>query len=139
MSQMSAFSDEDCVVIMKLWEDYGQAFGAQDADGIAALFAQDGDLIGLEGRLVSGPEAIAEFYRNEFSRSFEGLSLRDFEFDSPRPLSPQVGLVNGGWIVDGVAVVAWIHYSPRFCSVTPFVRPVLLEDACQETNFATEG
>ena len=28
---------------------------------------------------------------------------------------------------------------PRFCSVTPFVRPVLLEDACQETNFATEG
>ncbi len=100
---MSAFSDEDGVVIMKLWEDYGQAFGAQDADGIAALFAPDGDLIGLEGRLVSGPEAIAEFYRNEFSRSFEGLSLRDFEFDSPRPLSPQVGLVNGGWIVDGLA------------------------------------
>ena len=100
---MSAFSDEDGVVIMKLWEDYGQAFGAQDADGIAALFAQDGDLIGLEGRLVSGPEAIAEFYRNEFSRSFEGLSLRDFEFDSPRPLSPQVALVNGGWIVDGLA------------------------------------
>ncbi len=55
---MSAFSDEDRIVIMKLWEDYGQAFGAEDADGIAALFAPDGDLIGLEGRLVSGPEAI---------------------------------------------------------------------------------
>ena len=100
---MPTLSDQDSAVIMKLWEQYGQAFGAQDADGIAALFEPDGDLIGVEGRLVSGQAAIAEEYRNEFGRSFEGLSLRDFEFDSPRPLSPEVGLMNGRWIVDGLA------------------------------------
>ena len=100
---MPTFSDQDSAVIMSLWEQYGQAFAAQDADSIAALFAPDGDLIGVEGRLVSGPEAIAEEYRNEFSRSFEGLSLRDVELHSPRPLNPHVGLMNGGWIVDGLA------------------------------------
>ncbi len=100
---MPTLSDQDNAVIMKLWEQYGQAFAAQDADGIAALFAPDGDLIGVEGRLVSGPEAIAEEYRTEFSRSFEELSIRDVELDSSRPLSPQVGLMNGGWTVDGLA------------------------------------
>ena len=47
--------------------------------------------------------------------------------------------MNGGWIVDGVAVVAWIHYSPRFCSVTRFVRPVLLEDRMPGNEFRNGG
>lgn len=98
---MLNLSEQDRSEIMQLWEKYGQAFGAQDADGIASLFAPDGDLIGVEGRLVTGPEAVAEEYRTEFARSFEGLSIHDVEFDSPRPLSPGVALLNGAWKVHG--------------------------------------
>ena len=41
--------------------------------------------------------------------------------------------------LSGISPLAQSHVSGAVCSVTPFVRPVLLEDACQETNFATEG
>jgi uncharacterized protein (TIGR02246 family) len=99
---MATLSESDSALVMDLWVQYGRAFGAGNADGIADLFVDDGDLIGVEGRLASGREAIAEEYRNEFERSLEGLSVRDMDFQAPRLLTPDVCLMNGSWVVDGV-------------------------------------
>ena len=99
---MSHLSPEDQLAIGKLWEQYGLAMGKKDAAAAAALYASDGDMIGLDGTLASGPSAIEQYYRNELSGKYEKVSITEFEISPARGVTEDVALVNGRWLVHGL-------------------------------------
>lgn len=99
---MTQLSEQDAAAIAQLWADYDDAFARGDAAGIAALYAEDGDMIGVDGSHVVGPAAITAAYEGAFTAKYVDVSLRDMELGAPRAVAPGVALVNSTWTVHGL-------------------------------------
>jgi uncharacterized protein (TIGR02246 family) len=70
-----------------------EAFNAGDAARIAALFADEGELIDEDGNVFAGTEAVAELFRRFFEK-FPGSSL-DLEVAAARPLGADLVVEEG--------------------------------------------
>jgi uncharacterized protein (TIGR02246 family) len=98
---MARLTPADQAAIRRLWTRYSNAFDKKSARGIARLFANDGDLIGVEGYVVSGPAAIEAFYIERFSKLPTAV-ISDSKIDPARSVAGSAALVNGTWNVLGV-------------------------------------
>jgi len=99
---MSALSAADHAAITKLWERVGQAVGRKDGSAIGALYAEDADLIGIDGTVLHGRAAISDYYNIELHRKYANVQMTDVSFDPPRRLSGDVAILNGTWMVHGM-------------------------------------
>ena len=132
---MAQLHSKDQIAIKQLWLDYESAFNRKDASAVAGLYAPDGDLIGAEGVLVTGPPAIEAFYVKGFSK-FPTARAGDAKIAPARAITGTTALVNGTWrILDlrpkpidvvGTFVVrrdrgSWRYVAVRF--MTPITLP----------------
>lgn len=98
---MPRLSPQDQAAIRRLWRKYEADFNKHNGRAVARLYAPDGDLIGAEGVLVTGPAAIEEYYVELFSK-LPTATASDSEIAPARTLAGSVALVNGTWRVLGV-------------------------------------
>ena len=99
---MSALSAGDQAAIATLWERLGDAVGNKDGKAIGALYAEDADLIGIDGTVLHGRRQIADYYDVELHRKYANVEMTEVKFDPPRSISKDVAILNGTWIVHGV-------------------------------------
>ena len=99
---MASLTPGDLAAIGALWEKYGDAIGRKDAAAAAALFADDCDGIALDGTLLKGRAEIREYYEHNLSGKYADLQITGVEFDPPRPISGDVALINGSWIIHNI-------------------------------------
>jgi uncharacterized protein (TIGR02246 family) len=133
---MAKLSTEDQAAIRQLWKKYVAAFNKKSARGCARLYAPDGDLIGVDGVLLTGPAAIEKYYKEEIFAKFPTATVSDSKLTPARTIAGSVALVNGTWQVLGVGpkpadVVGtfvvrrsrgtWSYVAVRF--MTPLVAP----------------
>jgi uncharacterized protein (TIGR02246 family) len=98
---MAGLTPKDQADIRKLWTKYEAAFNRQSARAVARLYGAQGDLIGVEGDLVTGPPAIEKYYVERFSK-LPGATITDSEMAPARTIAGSGALVNGTWRVLGV-------------------------------------
>lgn len=98
-----ALPERDQVEIQQLWAEYGAAFGGGDPARIARLYAADGDMIAVDGKLAAGPQAIEDYYRQHFAGASQAATIAGVELGTPRSISGDVAVMNGTWLVEGVA------------------------------------
>jgi ketosteroid isomerase-like protein len=71
MRDVDGFARHDRIMTMigsrQVAETYFASVRARDADGLGALFAEDGVLVLPDGRELVGPQAIAGLYRGMFA------------------------------------------------------------------------
>lgn len=97
---MPNLTPKDQAAISELWTKYVAAFHAKDARAVARLFASDGDLIGVDGDLVTGPPAIEKYYVGLFSK-LPTATVSDAKIAPARTLAGSAALVNGTWRILG--------------------------------------
>lgn len=99
---MPSFSAADQAAISRLWEQMGEALGRKDGSAIAALYAEDADLVGIDGTVLHGRAAIGDYYNIELHRKYANMQMTDVSFDLPRRISDDVAVLNGTWLLLGV-------------------------------------
>ena len=99
---MPALSADDQAAIAKLWERMGDAVGNKDGAAIGDLYAADCDLIGIDGTVLAGRQAIVEYYNVELHRKYAKVKMTDVMFELPRRISADVAMLNGTWMVHGL-------------------------------------
>lgn len=99
---MTDLSEQDKAAITQLWTEYGRALDRSDPEAIAALYAPDGDMTGIDGSHVEGPSAIASAYAAALEQKYADLSLSDVELGTPRSVGPGAALMNATWRVHGL-------------------------------------
>ena len=127
-------SAKDFKAITTLWERYGEAMGNKDGDAAAALYSDDSNCIGIDGTLMKGRQAIAEYYKSQLSSAYANLRLTDVAFDIPQAITKDVAMVNGAWMVHGLKPEAvkvrstlilrhdrkgWCYVAARFMAALP--------------------
>ena len=90
----------DEAAIRDLIPQFTAAWAHADANGIAALFAPDGDLIIPTGNVFSGRETIAGFYSSVFAEGYRG-SKGTGEIVRMRLVQPGVAVGDGTWSITG--------------------------------------
>jgi uncharacterized protein (TIGR02246 family) len=88
----AAPADEQAA-ITKVAQGFVDAFQKGDANGCANFWAPDGDYIDLDGRVLSGRQAIADDFTNFFTEN-KGLGLR-IEVGSIRFPTPDTAIEDG--------------------------------------------
>jgi uncharacterized protein (TIGR02246 family) len=83
---MPGLSTEDQDGVMKLFQQYGEAWARRDAPACAALFAADADLIAADGEVCAGPAAIESYYARQLSGPYKDLTVTDMESTRPARL-----------------------------------------------------
>ena len=99
---MPALSADDQAAISKLWQRMGDAVGNKDGAAIGDLYADDCDLIGIDGTVLTGRKAIAEYYDVELHRKYAKVRMTDVMFEPPRRIAADVAMLNGTWMVHGL-------------------------------------
>jgi uncharacterized protein (TIGR02246 family) len=77
-----------------------RTWSANDAKGLAALFAPSADFINPYGDLARGPDEIAAFYAGAFARGYAGTK-GEGELVWVRLLAPGLALIDGRWRIGG--------------------------------------
>jgi len=90
----------DEAAIRNLIPQFTAAWAHEDAHAIAALFAQDGDLVIPAGNVFSGRETIAGFYASVFAQGYSG-SKGAGEIVRMRLVQPGVAIGDGTWSITG--------------------------------------
>lgn len=80
---------------------FASAFGTQDADAMAALFAEDGSLHALTGHLAEGRAAIAAGMRAEFAGLSRMARLVTGK-TALRPMGPGAAILHQRYVVTGL-------------------------------------
>lgn len=80
---------------------FATAFSAQDADGIAALFAEDGSFHALTGHWAEGRRAIAAGMQQEFAGLSRMARLVSGK-TALRPLGPGAAVLHQRFVVTGL-------------------------------------
>jgi uncharacterized protein (TIGR02246 family) len=80
---------------------FAAAWGARDAQGLAALFAEDGDFLSLTGGAAEGRAAIAELFAAEFAGAFARARLVTGRMKL-RPLGPHAAVVLQRFVLSGL-------------------------------------
>lgn len=100
---MVTLSPEDLAAIGALWEKYGDAIGRKDATAAAALFADDCDGVALDGTVLKGRNQIRDYYEQNWSGKYANLAISDAHFEPPWPITSDVVLINGRWLVHNIS------------------------------------
>lgn len=86
-------------------EDFARAFaalwGARDADGLAALAVEDGDMLTLSGAACEGRAEIAGVLAAEFTGTFARSRLVTGK-GRLRPLGPGAGVLHQRFVLSGL-------------------------------------
>ncbi len=98
--QKTKGSAKDREAIRKLHADFAAAWGRDDARGMAACWAADGDLINPFGRVAKGRRAIERLLAEEHSGFAKGTHMAN-KVDAIRFLEPGVAVVDVSWLVTG--------------------------------------
>ncbi|MDO9640008.1 MAG: SgcJ/EcaC family oxidoreductase [Pseudotabrizicola sp.] len=80
---------------------FANAFGSQNADGIAALFAEDGSFHALTGHWAEGRKAITEGIRQEFNGLSRMARLVSGK-TTLRPIGPGAAILHQRYVVTGL-------------------------------------
>ena len=96
--EIAAPSDEE--LLRTLVSDFSAAWARNDAAAVAALFAEDGDILTANGH-SQGRSALEETYRQNFEGPFNGTSLA-LEMTSVRFLQPDVAVTDGTYELTGL-------------------------------------
>jgi len=95
----SAPAPTDEEMLSTLMDDFEAAWASGDAAAVAALFAEDGDSLTVNGH-TEGRAAVQEAYAQNFSGPFQGTTI-DLETTSVRFLEPDVAVVDGTYQISG--------------------------------------
>lgn len=93
--------------ILKVHEQFAENWNKDDAKGMAAMFADDADLINPLGRVAKGKAEIEKLYQDEHSGAFKGSHFTSDCKGGVRVLKPDVAIVTcsfevtGGTLPDG--------------------------------------
>jgi uncharacterized protein (TIGR02246 family) len=97
---VAAGKDEDA--IKKIPEDFAAAWGKPDAaKKMAALFAEDGDLVNPVGQEADGRAAVEQLFEKEQGQMFKGSTLV-LTVSKVRMIKPDVALAEGTFDLTGV-------------------------------------
>lgn len=77
------------------------AWDRSDAKAIAAIYAEDGDLIVPDGALLAGRPTIEAFYTSTFSRGYGGTSA-GARMVRGRRVGASAYVADGTWSIDGI-------------------------------------
>jgi uncharacterized protein (TIGR02246 family) len=99
---MHSLTSEDLRGIDELFRAYGEAWERRDAAACAALYAPDGDAIGIEGELLSGADVIERYYARQLAGRYAALTITDLEVDPPRGIAEGVAVQNATWRLVGL-------------------------------------
>lgn len=97
---LSANGPEDWTNVRALIPAFTDAWNHAQADGIAALFADGGDLVIPTGETFRGRVEIGAFYKSAFARGYRG-SVGEAQIVYFRFLGPEVALIDGTWSITG--------------------------------------
>src|SRR5438477_13051863 len=96
---VAAGKDEDA--IRKVQDDFVAAWGKPDAGkNLAAMFAEDGDLVNPIGQEADGRAAVEKLLTNEQTTVFKGSTLT-LTPGKPRMVKPDVAICEGSYEVAG--------------------------------------
>lgn len=94
-----AESDEER--IRALADRYASAWNEGDAAAVAELYALDGDLVGVEGRVHEGRAEVLDRMSEDFDGIFQGTEIT-ITTDSVRLIEPEIALVDGTFTITGM-------------------------------------
>jgi uncharacterized protein (TIGR02246 family) len=80
---------------------FASAWGARDAEALAALFAEDGDFMSLTGGIAEGRKEIAELLAGELAGAFARARLVTGR-TKLRPLGPHAAVVLQRFVLSGL-------------------------------------
>ena len=103
---MPELSQEDQSAVLKLFQQFGDAWGRRDAQGCAAVFAEDGDLIAADGDVSTGPGAIQAYYDRQLSGAYKDLTVSEMAMSAVRLLGRDTAVLNGSWLLHGLPGLA---------------------------------
>lgn len=101
-SQTADGSDADKAAIQKLFADFNNALNSHDAHATAMFFTEDGDFIGIRGKIVHGRADI----QAQLAPLFDGVlktMYRDATLRGVRFLRPDVAVLYSDYVTTGVA------------------------------------
>lgn len=123
---------KDEAAIRKVFADFAEAWGKDDAKGMAATWAEDGDIINPQGRRATGRADVEKLFADEHSTIFKGshisftagtirfvkpdVAVFTTEYEVPDAHGPDGGSMGTGGIVTCVMVKngeKWMTFSAR--------------------------
>ena len=90
--------------ILKVHEQFAENWNKDDAKAMAAMFADDADLINPVGRVAKGKAEIEKLYQEEHSGPFKGTHFASTCKDGVRIVKPDVAIVTCSFEVSGGAL-----------------------------------
>jgi uncharacterized protein (TIGR02246 family) len=97
-----AGGEDDRRALLKMEDEFAEAWNRHDAAAMAALWAEDGDLISPGGRVARGRAEIEKMLRDEQSAAFKDTH---FTITCPAPgirfLKPDVATIDCSWEISG--------------------------------------
>jgi uncharacterized protein (TIGR02246 family) len=94
-------SDMDKAAIQTLFVDFNNALNNHDAHAAAMLFTEDGDFIGIQGKIVHGRADIEQQMAPLFNGILKTMH-RDVTLRGVRFLRPDVATVDSDYVTTGV-------------------------------------
>lgn len=94
-------AQDDEAAIRSLADRYVSGWANGDAVAIASLYASDGDLVGVEGRVHKGRSEVEGRLAEDFEAIFNGTQI-SITTDSVRFLEPGVAITDGSFEVTGI-------------------------------------
>lgn len=94
-------SDADKAAIQKLFVDFNDAFNHHDAHAAAMLYADDGDCIGILGKIVHGRADIEQLMASLFNGILKTIH-REVTMRGVRFLRPDVATVDSDYKTTGI-------------------------------------
>ena len=96
----------DDAAILKVHEDFAASWNKGDYKAMAAMFADDADLINPLGRVAKGKAEIEKLYMEEQTTAFKGTHFTPDCRDGVRVLKPDVAVVTCAFEVTGTKLPA---------------------------------
>ncbi len=93
-------SAKDREAIRKLHADFAAAWERDDAEGMAACWAADGDLVNPFGRVAKGRRAVEQLFAEERSGFVKSAQFAS-RVEAIRFLKPDVAIVDVFWLITG--------------------------------------
>jgi uncharacterized protein (TIGR02246 family) len=92
---------DDEAAIRALADAYTAGWANGDAAAVASLYAPEGDLVGVEGRVHKGRAAVQARLAEDFSGVFKGTQIA-ITTESIRFLNPTTAIVDGTFEISGI-------------------------------------
>lgn len=93
-------SAKDREAIRKLHADFAAAWDRDDAKGMAACWAANGDLVNPFGRVAKGRRAVEQLLAEEHSGFVKNTQFAS-RVEAIRFLKPDVAVVDVSWLITG--------------------------------------